>query len=166
MLFVQDRAPSLLGLPTRFLTQPLTYLLALAVAAATVGFSYLSARRGLGGRTLDLEVSLFLLMMFLVAPLSWEHHLVYALPAALFAVDFLLRGRARRPAASVAAVAALLVLAWDFPRDEMYLIKGALAFVNALKFFAAFGLWVFVAWEAREVLRGGGAGEVASADVV
>jgi hypothetical protein len=156
MLFVQDRAPSLPGLPTRFLTKPLTYLLAGAVAAATVGLSLLSARKGAGAKTLDVDVALFLLMMFLIAPLSWEHHLVYALPAALFAIDFLLRGRAR-PAVAVAVVAALFVTAWDFPRDDMYLIKGALAPVNTIKFLAAFGLWVFVAKEARDGLRGGAA---------
>jgi hypothetical protein len=164
LLFVQDRAPSLFGLPTHWLTRPLTYLLAGAVAAATVGLSYLSARRGTGAKTVDLEVALFLLMMFLVAPLSWEHHLVYALPAALFAVDFLLRGRVRAPAA-VAAVAVLFVLAWDFPRDEMFHIKGALAPLNAIKFFAAFGLWVFVAGEAWRGLRAGGAESAAGGGV-
>jgi hypothetical protein len=136
------------------LTRPLTYLLAGAVAAATVGLSYLSARKGTGAKTLDVEVALFLLMMFLIAPLSWEHHLVYALPAALFAIDFLLRGRARG-AVAFAVVAALFVIAWDFPRDEMYLIKGPLAPLNTIKFFAAFGLWVFVAKEAWKGLRGG-----------
>ena len=154
MLFVQDRTPSLLGLRTSWLTRPLTYLLAGAVAAATVGVSYFSARRGLSAKTLDLEFALFLLMTFLVAPLSWEHHLVYALPAALFAVDFLLRGRARGPLAA-AVVAALFVIAWDFPRDEMYHLRGWLAPLNTIKFFAAFGLWVFVAREAWKDLRAG-----------
>ncbi|HEX8286204.1 MAG TPA: glycosyltransferase family 87 protein [Pyrinomonadaceae bacterium] len=162
LIFVDDRTHTLLGMPTRWLTRPLTYLVAGAVAAATVGFSYFSVRRGTGAKTLDLEFALFLLMMFLVAPLSWEHHLVYALPAALFAIDFLLRGRVRAPA--VAVVAALFVLAWDFPRDEMFLIKGPLAFVNAVKFFAAFGLWYFVARRAWEALRAGRAGAEAPAD--
>jgi hypothetical protein len=160
LLFVDDRTHTLFGMPTRWLTRPLTYLLAGAVAAATVGLSFLSARRGRAGKTLDLEVALFLLMMFLVAPLSWEHHLVYALPAALFAIDFLLRGRVGAPAAA-AVVAALFVLAWDFPRDEMFWIKGPLSFVNAVKFFAAFGLWVFLAWRAWEDLRAGAPGATA-----
>jgi alpha-1,2-mannosyltransferase len=158
MLFVQDRTPSLLGLPTAWVTRPLTYLLAGAVALATVGLSLLSARRGAGGRTLDVEVALFLLMMFLVAPLSWEHHLAYALPAALFAVHLLLGGRAR-PAAAVAVVAALFVIAWDFPRDEMYLLGGWLAPLNTIKFFAAFGLWVFLAKETWDGLRAGAKAE-------
>lgn len=154
MLFVQDRAPSLLGFPTRFVTRPLTYLLAGAVAAATLGLSFLSARKGTGAKTLDLDIALFLLMIFLIAPLSWEHHLVYALPAALFAIDFLLRGRVRAPIAA-AVVAALFVIAWDFPRDDMYLmIKGPLALANNIKFLAAFGLWVFLAKKAWDGLRG------------
>jgi alpha-1,2-mannosyltransferase len=152
LLFVESRCPSVLGLETRTLTKPLTYLLAGAVAAATVGLSYLAARRGAGARTLDKEVALFLLMMFLVAPLSWEHHLVYALPAALLAVEALLGGRVPT-ATAVAVVAALFAVAWDFPRDEMYELKGALALSNAVKFFGAFGLWLFLAKASWDEIR-------------
>jgi len=144
MLFVQDRRPEVLGVPTRLFTKPLTYLLAALVGAATVGLAWWSSRRGQGERTLDADVSLFLLMMFLVAPLSWEHHLVYALPAALFAIDLLLRGRARLPAA-LAALLALLLIAWELPRDDWFQLRGVLGLSNALKFFAAFGLWLFLA---------------------
>jgi alpha-1,2-mannosyltransferase len=144
MLFVQDRVQEVFGFPTRLITKPLTYLLAAAVGAATVGLALLSARRGRGGQTLDADVSLFLLMTFLVAPLSWEHHLVYALPAALFAIHFLLKGPTRPPTA-LGALAALFVIAWDLPRDDIFHLKGVLGLSNAIKFFAAFGLWLFVA---------------------
>jgi hypothetical protein len=144
MLFVQDRVPEVLGLPTRLLTKPLTYLLAGAVGAATLGLALLSARRGQGERTLDADVSLFLLMMFLVAPLSWEHHLVYALPAALFAIHFLLTGRTH-PLAALGALATLFVIAWELPRDDWFPLQGVLALSNAVKFFSALGLWLFVA---------------------
>ena len=162
-LFVQDRCPELLGIPTRLITRPLTYLVAGAVGAATVGLSYLSARKGQGEVTLDVEVSLFLLMMFLVAPLSWEHHFVYVLPAALFAVHFLLGGGVQRGWA-VAALAALFVVAWDFPRDDMYFIKGALSGANCVKFFAAFALWCFVALRLWGALREGKAGRLAAGE--
>jgi hypothetical protein len=101
-------------------------------------------------------VALFLLMMFLVAPLSWEHHLTYVLPAALLAADALLGGRARG-ASGAAVLAALFVIAWDFPRDEMYFIKGPLAVTNAVKFFAAFGLWLFLAKRSWDGLKEAGA---------
>lgn len=144
MLFVQDRCPEVFGLPTRALTRPLTYLLAGAVGAATLWLALLSARRGQGERTLDADVALFLLMMFLVAPLSWEHHLVYALPAALFAIHFLLKGPTR-PLAALGALATLLVIAWDLPRDDTFPLHGLLSLSNAVKFFGACGLWLFVA---------------------
>ncbi|HEX8118375.1 MAG TPA: glycosyltransferase family 87 protein, partial [Pyrinomonadaceae bacterium] len=144
MLFVQDRSPEVLGVKTGLMTRPLTYLLAGAVGAATLGLALLSARKGRAERTLDADVSLFLLMMFLVAPLSWEHHLVYALPAALVAIDFLLKGPTRLPAAA-GALAALFLLAWELPRDDWFYLQGVLGLSNALKFFAALGLWLFVA---------------------
>lgn len=144
MLFVQDRVPEVFGVRTGLITRPLTYPLAAAVGVVTVGLAFLSARRGQGQRTLDADVSLFLLMTFLAAPLSWEHHLVYALPAALFAIDFLLRGPARTFTA-LAALAALFLVAWELPRDDWFPLRGVLALSNALKFFAAFGLWLFVA---------------------
>lgn len=155
MLFVQDRVPEVFGVPTRLVTKPLTYLLAGAVGAATLGLAFLSARKGQGERTLDADVSLFLLMTFLVAPLSWEHHLVYALPAALYAIHFLLEGRTR-PLAACGALAALFVIAWELPRDDWFPLQGVLALSNALKFFAALGLWLFVARRMWDELREGG----------
>ena len=152
MLFVQDRSPEVFGVPTRYITKPLTYLLAGAVGAATLGLALLSARKGQGERTLDADVSLFLLMMFLVAPLSWEHHLVYALPAALFAIHFLLKGPTR-PLAALGALAALFIIAWDFPRDDLFPLKGVLGLSNAIKFFGALGLWMFVAKKMWDGLR-------------
>jgi hypothetical protein len=122
-----------------------------------VGLAWLSARRGQGERTLDAEVSLFLLMMFLVAPLSWEHHLVYALPAALFAIHFLLKGPTR-PRAALGALAALFVLAWELPRDDLFPLPGLLALSNAVKFFAALGLWVFVAKQMWDGVKDEGEG--------
>ena len=158
MIFVQDRTQEVFGVPVRLVTRPLTYLLAGAVGAATAGLALLSARKGEGERTLDADVALFLLMTFLVAPLSWEHHLVYALPAALFAINFLLKGPTR-PASALGALAALLVLAWDFPRDDMFHLKGVLALTNAVKFFAAFGLWLFLAKRMWDGLREGSSQE-------
>jgi hypothetical protein len=155
-VFLQDRCPELLGISTGLITRPLSYLLAASVAAVTVGLSYFSTRRGLGEKSFDIEVSLFLLMIFLVAPLSWEHHLVFVLPSALFAIYFLLLGGAGR-AAVLFVIASLFIIAWDFPRDEMYRFNGILALTNAIKFFAVFGLWVFVAKKLWERLRDGSA---------
>jgi hypothetical protein len=93
-------------------------------------------------------------MMFLVAPLSWEHHIVYVLPSALMTIRMLFQDGARKRVL-VPVVAALFALAWDFPRDEMFYLSGVLAITNTVKFFAVFGLWVFCAWRLREALREG-----------
>jgi hypothetical protein len=145
--FLQDRIPKILWMPSRMVTRPLTYLLSASVMVVTIGLSYLCTRKG--REALELEVSLFLLMMFLVAPLSWEHHLVYALPAALTAIYLLLSESTRR-FVQLPVIASLFILAWDFPRDEMYFLKGILAIVNPIKFFAVFILWLFLVlklWE-------------------
>jgi hypothetical protein len=44
----------------------------------------------------------------------------------------------------------------------MFFINGPLALLNAIKFFAAFGLWLFVAREAWGALRRGGVAEGAT----
>lgn len=157
MLFVQDRMPEVFGLPTRLMTRLLTYLLAGAVGAATLGLALWSARRGQGERTLDADVSLFLLMMFLVAPLSWEHHLVYVLPAALFAIHFLLT-RPTQLLTALGALAALFVITWELPRDDWFPLHGVLGLSNAFKFFGALGLWLFVAKKMWDGLKDEGEG--------
>ncbi|HYY98062.1 MAG TPA: glycosyltransferase family 87 protein [Pyrinomonadaceae bacterium] len=159
--FIQDRLPTLFGLPSRYLTTPLTYALCAFVGLATVGLSFLSARRGRAAKTLDLEFATYLQMTFLVAPLSWEHHLVYVLPSALMAIGMLVGGGARARVL-LPVLASLFVLAWDLPRDDMFLLGGVLSLTNAIKFFAVFVMWAFCAWRLRGALRVG-AGPGASA---
>lgn len=153
--FVQDRIKTVFGVPSKYLTTPLTYLLCAFVGLSTVGLSLLSALRRKGAKTLDLEVATYLQMMFLVAPLSWEHHLVYVLPSALLAIDMLFKGGARRRVLAP-VLASLFVLAWDFPRDDMYFLSGVPALSNAVKFFAVLVMWAFCAWRLRGAVRAGG----------
>jgi alpha-1,2-mannosyltransferase len=152
--FLQDRLQTVFGLPSRYFTTPFTYLLCAFVGLSTVGLSLLSARRGTAAKTLDLEVATYLQMMFLVAPLSWEHHLVYVLPSALLTINVLFKDGAPRRT-HVYALAALFVMAWDFPRDEMYSLVGILAASNTIKFFAVYMLWAFCVWRLREDVREG-----------
>lgn len=152
--FLQERCKTILGLPSFYFTTPFTYLLCALVGLVTVGLSFLSALRGTSAKTFDLEVATYLQMMFLVAPLSWEHHLVYVLPSALLAINMLFKDGAR-PLLLLSVLASLFVLAWDFPRDEMFLLGGALAATNTIKFFAVFILWAFCAGRLHEAVRAG-----------
>jgi hypothetical protein len=151
-IFLGDRAPDILGRPAAALTRPLTYLSAAAVVAVTLWLSLRCSRRGNGGRWLDYEVALFLLMMFLVAPLSWEHHFVYALPAAMMSVRLLVEGGVPR-GARVPLFAALCVAAWDFPRDDMFHYKGLWTAVIPVKFYGALALWACFAYVMWAALR-------------
>lgn len=152
--FLQNRLETVFGLPSRYFTTPFTYLLCAFVGLSTVWLSFLSARRGTAAKTFDLEFATYLQMMFLVAPLSWEHHLVFVLPSALLSINVLLKGGAPRRMI-VFALASLFVMAWDFPRDEMFLLGGILAVTNTLKFFAVYLMWAFCVWRLREDVREG-----------
>ncbi len=73
------------------LAKPLATLLALAVVAITALSSFQAGRASAADRSVTpTETASYLLMIFLVAPLSWEHHLVYVLPAAVLGICLLL----------------------------------------------------------------------------
>ncbi|MCA1658950.1 MAG: DUF2029 domain-containing protein [Verrucomicrobiaceae bacterium] len=116
--------------------------LAFAVCAITMLAVFRSARRADQRVCGDFEVAAFLLMIFLVAPLSWDHHLVYILPAALLAISLLLRGELKgAPAAIVAA--ALFLVAWRLPLWEPSASFAWSTLFISMKLYAAIALWVF-----------------------
>jgi alpha-1,2-mannosyltransferase len=92
----------------------LTYLL----GGIVLGLSLvaLGRRRGRGPAADQLGFPLFLLVMFLVGSLSWEHHLVFALPAVVaLVVDRDRSTGARNLAAMVAVLGATLSLPVQHP---------------------------------------------------
>jgi hypothetical protein len=100
---------------------------------------------------LDEEIVVVLLSLFLIAPLSWEHHLVFVLPAALLALIHLLEGRLTVAAAIPVGLAAGL-LAWPLTYVFQIRDEGALSLLISLKFFATVALWVYfmiLLWRAR-----------------
>lgn len=151
-IFLGNRLPRVTGWHAPGLTKGLTYVVCGAVGALTLWLSYLCSRAREAGRGLDQEVALYILMMFLVAPLSWEHHFVYLLPAAFIAIGALLEGRVPR-GARVPLVAALCIAAWDFPRDEMFYWGGVWTALIPIKFYAALALWGYFAWTLWAALR-------------
>jgi alpha-1,2-mannosyltransferase len=90
----------------------------------------------------DFEMGAFLLMIFLVAPISWDHHLVYVLPAALLSLTVLFRGELKRTGA-IAVTAALFVIAWRVPLWEPPAAFAWSTLLISMKFYAAVALWVF-----------------------
>ncbi len=128
--------------PNPRLARIVPYLLSLCVVATTVGVSYLASRRHEKEMPVDFEFSLYLLMMFIVAPLSWEQHLVFALPAALIAIRLLLSSR-ENYLLQMIVIPSLFLLAWDLPIASQILKRGVLTLGISVKLYAVVVLWLF-----------------------
>jgi len=97
---------------------------------------------------LDIELSLCLVTMFLVAPYSWLHHLVLILPALLVAVRLFVDSSDAR-ALGTAAVVAAFVLAWNIPCDAAILQRGALSLLISTDFFCVTVIWSYLVLRLR-----------------
>ena len=84
----------------------------------------------------------FLLMIFLVAPLSWDHHLVYILPAAVLATRLITEGSTGRNAAFWVPVA-LFLIARKLPFAHPALMRGWRTLLISIKFYPVVILWLF-----------------------
>ncbi len=142
--------------------------LPLAAAAVVLGvLVWLAVRltRRRETRYLNDEFATALLAMFLVAPLSWEHHLVFVLPAALLALIHLLTGNpSTRSALGLGLV--LFVLAW--PMEFLFRLptSGLVGLLVSLKGYAVAALWVYFVrrlWKVSEGLPVVGAEELPTA---
>lgn len=133
--------------PNNGLVPVIGYTLALIVGGITVALSYLRSRKELmEGNLLDFEFSMYLLMMYLVAPLSWDHHLVYLLPAALVALNFIFTSDGTRLLRATLLVL-LFILGWKYPFEHGLLRSGLPILVISVKFYAITGIWLFFAHE-------------------
>jgi alpha-1,2-mannosyltransferase len=126
-----------------WLAKPLAAGLALLVAAATLFFSSRLNRQMRAGIAGDLEIAAYLLMIFLVAPLSWDHHLVYVLPAVILAISLLVGGSIRSIGA-VAVVASIFLLAWSLPIDQPGWRHGWWTLLISTKLYCVIALWLFI----------------------
>jgi alpha-1,2-mannosyltransferase len=129
------------------IVKPLIALLSLLVIAVTMLAGARIWFRRVGPSAIDLEFSLFLLMMFLIAPVSWEHHFVYLLPTLVLLIVLLLRGEIRGHWRWVAALS-LCLIAWRFPITDPRLTKGWWTLLISAKFYPAVALFVFFLFEA------------------
>jgi alpha-1,2-mannosyltransferase len=118
---------------------------ALLAGAVVVALIWLSLRLNQRTREIyrDEEIALVLTTTYLIAPLSWEHHLLFVLPAALLAVVHLCRGRLT-VGWGVAVGLAAAIVAW--PLAYLFEIRnqGTLNLLVSLKFFATVVLWAYL----------------------
>jgi hypothetical protein len=101
-----------------------------------------------GDSRLAIEFSLLLVVVFLVTPFSWEHYLVFLLPAAIIVLRHLVEATAL-DWRDIAAAGGLLLLAWPVPFHDPALRRGALRLLISAKFY---GVAILGAYLLRELL--------------
>ena len=119
----------------------------LAAGACTAGAAWalLRARRR-PNLELGAELSLALLTAYLVAPFSWNHHLVFLSAVGVLSLAFAFESEGDAqlgPWVRATIAAAALILAWDLPLDLPLLRRGAWALMSSLKCLAVLSLWAF-----------------------
>ncbi len=103
-------------------------------------------------RFLDLEFALFLLTMYLVAPLSWEHHLVFVLPALFLALARVFSRQESRWMTLWIAVPAFII-AWPIHLENAPWEGHFFHLFLSLKFYAVVALWLFFSTRLAQILR-------------
>ena len=125
-----------------FLAKPVATGLALLVVCVTLFLSFRLSRRDDHRECADDEAAAFLLMIFLIAPLSWDHHLVYILPATLLVISLIMNG-ATSGTTAMLLVVALGLMAWKIPFDHPALMRGWWTLLISIKFYPVIVLWLF-----------------------
>lgn len=134
------------------LVKPLVNFLSLSVVVATLWASFRCWRMPHSLRQIDILMSLYLFMIFLIAPVSWEHHFVYLLPSLVFVLLLLLEGHMHSHWRWITALS-LCLIAWKLPFQMPVLTSGIWTFLISIKFYPAVALWVFFVVQTRR-LRG------------
>ncbi len=140
LLLPNSFSPTPLNYP--FLAKPMATLLAAVLVGVTLFYSFRASKRSGYKLQEGDEVAAFLLMIYLIAPLSWDHHLVYILPAALLALKLIIEGSTSGKAAVVLGTA-LVLMAWKFPLDSPAFMHGWWTLLISTKFYAVMVLWIF-----------------------
>jgi alpha-1,2-mannosyltransferase len=116
-------------------------LLSAIVGLVTFAVIYLRSKKRPEDR-LDDEISLILVTMFLVAPISWDYHLTFVIPAiliALYRVTVLENDRLWL----ILIAATSLLLAFNYPFALPAFRQGVLSLLISAKFFAICVIWLF-----------------------
>ncbi len=124
------------------LVKPLINLLSGGVFITTVWASVRCWRIPHSLRQIDILMSLYLFMIFLIAPVSWEHHFVYLLPSLVLVLLLLLEGSVHGHWRWITALS-LCLIAWKLPFQLPVLTSGVWTLLISVKFYPAVALWVF-----------------------
>ncbi len=121
----------------------LTYASTLVVLGITVA-AILAARRRFPGNSAELSVLLFLPVLFLISPLSWNHHTLYLMPTLLLLLIMALDRLKSAPVFAVGILGVMVLLGMPLP-------NAARAF--ELEFLSVLALWLVMVGLATGRLR-------------
>jgi alpha-1,2-mannosyltransferase len=130
-------------IPSPWAARTVPYIISALIMLVTFAIIYADSSISEARHKVNLQFSLLLAAMYLVAPLSWEHHLVFVLPAAIVALNLLLDSR-EKGVLELVVILSILLLAWRFPMWITALRNGVLTLVISLKFYAVACLWAFL----------------------
>jgi alpha-1,2-mannosyltransferase len=142
LFLVNDFSQALIPSPVAARAVP--YILSGLIVLVTFALIYNASNISKADFAIDLEFSLLLVTMYLIAPISWEHHLVFVLPAAIIALQLLL-SFPRRHVLHMFVVFSILLLAWRYPHWADILKQGIFTLGISAKFYAVVTMWFFFA---------------------
>jgi alpha-1,2-mannosyltransferase len=142
LFLVNDFSQTLLPNPAAGIVVP--YILSALITLITFALIYNASNISKAHFVIDLEFSLLLVTMYLIAPVSWEHHLVFVLPAAIIALESLL-SLPKKHVLHMFVAFSILFLAWRFPHWADILKQGIFTLGISAKFYAVVTLWFFFA---------------------
>jgi len=104
-------------------------------------FMALRKRRDPGNKTwLDLDISMLLITMYLVAPISWDHHLVFILPSIIVLLNYFISNYSLGGSFwSLIILSALLFVNVDYGHPIFQ--EGIIGIFVSVHFFSVLGIW-------------------------
>jgi alpha-1,2-mannosyltransferase len=138
-LFLENNYTEVL-LPCRLAGLIVPYVLASAVLLLSSLIIFYSSQIA-GAASIDFEISLFLLAIYLIAPYSWEHHLVFILPAVLMGITEFIHAEHLR-LSHLLIVLCVFLIAWEISFGALEWRRGYWTLLISAKFYAVFALWM------------------------
>ena len=113
----------------------------LAVFVSLAATWMLSHRGGSNPNNLNIAFCIWLLTIFLVAPFSWDHHLVHLLPVILLGVQ--LAWKNKKIVQLLFSIAIAFFLAYNFPSNDPFFRRGVWTLLISSQLFAVGLLWLY-----------------------
>lgn len=133
------RFPALLDLPAT-VAKIVPYVVIIFFLGLSAAISFIS-RQSLN---FDLELSFWLVISYLIAPISWHHHMVFVLPAILITLYFLYKKKDFK----LLIPTFLFALFWlyDFPSNSPAFRQGTSTLLMSVPMYLMLLFWVLLAY--------------------